>query len=117
MVGDNVGEDPSAVCNNVCLPGDNGNKGDTSVEFVKETNVKDMCCGKKYDSSVDQQIHMTSTHIRGQQQPFVGMLEPSHLAKSVSIECFHLFQPLLSIKVLNMGFGIYCDIFNLQNSC
>ncbi|XP_075511183.1 putative ubiquitin-like-specific protease 2A isoform X2 [Primulina tabacum] len=97
IVGDDVGEDPPAVCNKICLPGENSNKGDNSVEFVKESNEKDMCCGKKFDSSVDQQIHMTSTSIC-RQKPFVGMLEPSHFAKSVSNECLHLFEPLVSIK-------------------
>ncbi|XP_073045609.1 probable ubiquitin-like-specific protease 2B isoform X2 [Primulina eburnea] len=96
IVGDDVGEDPPAVCNNICLPGENSNKGDNSVEFVKETNEKDMCCGKKFDSIVDQQIHMTSTSICGE-KPFAGMLEPSHFAKS-SNECLHLFEPLVSIK-------------------
>ncbi|XP_073287104.1 probable ubiquitin-like-specific protease 2A isoform X2 [Primulina huaijiensis] len=97
IVGDDVGEYPPAVCNNICLPGENSNKGDNSVEFVKETNKKDMFRGKKFDSSVDQQIHMTSTSIC-RPKPFVGMLEPSHFAKSVSNECLHLFEPLVSIK-------------------
>ncbi|XP_073148741.1 probable ubiquitin-like-specific protease 2A [Henckelia pumila] len=97
LVGDDVGEDPSAVCSNICLPVDNVNKEDNSAEFVKETIVKDVCCGKTYDSNVDQQIHMTYTSTGGQ-QPFVGMLEPSDFAKSASDECCQLFEPLLSIK-------------------